>query len=73
MSGVPVSFFKGWVLVLIILLFYSCKKLSQDERNKMFDIPLMKQNEEIRLSGDYKKLFALNVKYYNLARKEHYK
>ncbi|MCL1668176.1 tetratricopeptide repeat protein [Elizabethkingia ursingii] len=73
MLGVPVSFFKGWVLVLIILLLNSCKKLSQDERNKMFDIPLMKQNEEIRLSGDYKKLFALNVKYYNLARKEHYK
>ncbi|AZB07751.1 hypothetical protein EG344_02255 [Chryseobacterium sp. G0162] len=54
------------LLFILLLLFISCSPDSS-KYEKSFDIPLMKQNEEFRLAGEYDSLVNLNKKYYKKA------
>ncbi|MCS4304191.1 hypothetical protein [Chryseobacterium sp. BIGb0232] len=60
------------LLFVLLILLVSC---SPDSRKyeKNFDIPLMKQNEEFRLAGEYDSLVNLNKKYYRKAEEIGYK
>lgn len=60
-----------FLLVLLIILV-SCQSHSQKEREKNFDVPLMTQNERLRLSGEYDSLVNLNKKYYKKAEETGY-
>ncbi|MDM1555124.1 hypothetical protein PYS58_00855 [Chryseobacterium indologenes] len=59
------------LLFILFILFISC---SPDSRKyeKSFDIPLMKQNEEFRLAGEYDSLVNLNKKYFKKAQEIKY-
>lgn len=57
-----------------VLLFtlLSCSKDSYSRYEKEFDTPLLRQNEQLRLSGDYNSLVELNKEYYAKAEKMSY-
>lgn len=59
------------VRILLFILFLLLISCSTDSRNyeESFDIPLMKQNEEFRLAGEYDALVNLNKEYYRKAQK----
>ncbi|AZA98223.1 hypothetical protein EG359_00760 [Chryseobacterium joostei] len=55
------------ILLFILLVFFiSCNPDSR-KYEKNFDIPLMKQNEELRLAGEYDALVSLNKNFYRKA------
>lgn len=59
------------LLFIVFIILMSCSPDSR-EYEKSFDIPLMRQNEEFRLAGEYDSLVALNKKYYKIAEKIRY-
>ena len=73
MSGVKMLNFKGFTMIFVVCLIISCESSSQDKYLKSFDIPLIQQNEEIKISGDYRNFTILNAKYYKMAQKQGYK
>lgn len=60
------------LLLVLFLLLVSCSPDS-GEYEKSFDIPLMMQNEEFRLAGEYDSLVNLNKKYFRKAQQIGYK
>ncbi|WP_407481985.1 hypothetical protein [Elizabethkingia meningoseptica] len=60
------------VHIITVLLLFSCHSASEEEYFNTFDSPLMRQNEDMRLSGDYKSINELNLKYYKDAQKKGY-
>ncbi|WP_255412864.1 hypothetical protein [Elizabethkingia sp. YR214] len=73
------NIFNIWIIIIkyivpiiSILLLFSCHSVSEEESFKTFDYPLIKQNEQIRLSGDYKSITELNLRYYKSAHKKGY-
>ncbi|PUB26374.1 hypothetical protein C8J95_11158 [Elizabethkingia sp. YR214] len=72
MSGVKMLNLKGFTMIFVVFLFFSCEPSSQDKYLKSFDIPLLEQNNKIRLSGDYRDFTVLNTKYYKEAQKKKY-
>ncbi|OCA80019.1 hypothetical protein BBH99_17125 [Chryseobacterium contaminans] len=60
------------LLSIVFIILMSCSPDSR-EYEKSFDIPLMKQNEEFRLAGEYDSLVNLNKRYYRKAQKMGYK
>ncbi|MHA7608032.1 tetratricopeptide repeat protein [Elizabethkingia meningoseptica] len=50
----------------------SCQTFSQEKYIETFDTPLAKENEELRLKGDYKAIMVLNTQYLNRAYKDNY-
>ncbi|MGV2450483.1 UNVERIFIED_CONTAM: hypothetical protein POZ17_08260 [Ralstonia mannitolilytica] len=61
-------------IFLFVLLFVlvSCHSHSKKEAEKKFDVALLKQNEKLRLGGEYDSLISLNKKYYKQADKMNY-
>ncbi|WP_171817636.1 tetratricopeptide repeat protein [Chryseobacterium sp. StRB126] len=59
------------LLFIVLIILMSCNPSSR-EYEKSFDIPLMTQNEEFRLAGQYDSLVNLNKKYYKIAEKIRY-
>lgn len=57
-----------FIFVLLFILT-SCSKGFHNQYEKDFDIPLIMQNEKLRLSGDYNALVRLNKIYYEKANK----
>ncbi|WP_051891311.1 tetratricopeptide repeat protein [Chryseobacterium sp. JM1] len=59
---------------LIFALFFILLSCSTDSHRyeKDFDTPLLKQNEQLRLAGDYDALVKLNKDYYQKAEKKGY-
>lgn len=55
----------------VFIIFMSCSPDSREYETN-FDIPLMTQNEEFRLAGEYDSLVALNKKYYRIAEEKGY-
>lgn len=53
-------------LFILLIFLISCNSDSK-EYEKNFDVPLMKQNEEFRLAGEYDSLVNLNKKFYRKA------
>ncbi|MCL1668177.1 hypothetical protein M2T82_08905 [Elizabethkingia ursingii] len=72
MSGVKILNLKAFTMIFVVFLFFSCGSSSQDKYLKSFDIPLLEQNNKIRLSGDYRSFTVLNTKYYKEAQKKKY-
>jgi len=72
MSGIKILNLKGFTMIFVVFLFFSCGSSSQDKYLKSFDIPLLEQNNKIRLSGDYRNFTVLNTKYYKEAQKKKY-
>jgi tetratricopeptide (TPR) repeat protein len=54
------------------MIIVSCHSRAQEEREKNFDITLLKRNEKFRLAGDYDSLVNLNKRYYRQAGKMDY-
>lgn len=54
-------------LLFLLIILVSCHSDKKYEKN--FDVPLLKQNEKFRISGDYDSLINLNKKYYKQADK----
>ncbi|NIF06202.1 hypothetical protein F3J23_12195 [Chryseobacterium sp. Tr-659] len=59
-------------LFAILIVLVSCHSHTQEEHEKDFDVSLLKQNEQFRLSGEYDLLVNLNKKYYQQADKMGY-
>ncbi|MCT2560461.1 tetratricopeptide repeat protein [Chryseobacterium herbae] len=55
----------------LFFILLSCSK-DPDQYEKDFDTPLLKQNEQLRLSGNYDALMKLNKDYYQKAEKISY-
>ncbi|HAY3556117.1 MULTISPECIES: hypothetical protein [Elizabethkingia] len=70
--SIRVIIVKYIVFIITALSLLSCHFASEKEYFDTFDSPLMKQNEEIRLSGDYKSITELNLSYYKDAEKRGY-
>ncbi|AQX12815.1 hypothetical protein BBD35_10730 [Elizabethkingia meningoseptica] len=72
MSGTKMLLLKSSAILFIVFLFVSCQSSSQDKYLKSFDIPLLEQNNKIRLSGDYRNFTVLNTRYYKEAQQKKY-
>nr|WP_315030218.1 hypothetical protein [uncultured Chryseobacterium sp.] len=59
-------------LFMLFFLLVSCNSSSKKEYEKSFDVPLLRQNEKFRLSGEYDSLINLNKRYYKQAEKINY-
>lgn len=59
------------LLSMLLIILISCSPKSR-KYEKSFDFPLMKQNEEFRMAGEYDSLIALNKKYYRIAENKSY-
>lgn len=59
------------LLFIVFTILISCNPNSR-EYEKSFDMPLMIQNEEFRLAGEYDSLITLNKKYYRIAEDKGY-
>lgn len=59
------------LLSALLILLISCRPDSKGYE-KNFDVPLMKQNEEFRLAGEYDSLVNLNKNFYRKAEKMGY-
>ncbi|AZB32468.1 tetratricopeptide repeat protein [Chryseobacterium bernardetii] len=59
------------LLFILLIILISCRS-DFKKYEKRFDFPLMKQNEEYRLAGEYDSLIALNKKYYRIAEDKEY-
>lgn len=55
------------ILLFILLVFFVSCNPDSKEYEKNFDAPLMKQNEQLRLAGEYDSLVSLNKKFYRKA------
>ncbi|WP_109713278.1 tetratricopeptide repeat protein [Chryseobacterium phosphatilyticum] len=53
-------------LSIVVIILVSCNQ-GHTEHENAFDVPLLTQNEKLRLSGEYDSLINLNRKYYELA------
>lgn len=60
------------LLLFLLMIIVSCHSRAQEEREKNFDITLLKRNEKFRLAGDYDSLVNLNKRYYRQAGKMDY-
>lgn len=56
----------------VLLCLGSCNKKYQDKEKREFDTVLLKQNNELQLSGEYEKLIELNIEYLKKAAKMQY-
>ncbi|RXM53285.1 tetratricopeptide repeat protein [Chryseobacterium sp. CH25] len=56
---------------MLLIILISCSPESK-KYEKSFDFPLMKQNEELRMAGEYDSLVILNKKYYRIAENKRY-
>lgn len=63
---------KVGVFGLLLYIFISCYSSSREEYYKKFDMPLIRESDKYRLSGDYKGYIKLIDEYYRKASKMGY-
>lgn len=74
MRSAKKKFFKyGWLSFFLLCFVLGCNKQSKQFSGESFNKTLLKKNEQLRLSGDYKSLVKLNQHYLAKAQKEKYK